>query len=481
MSFYTKKHSKAILEGISTEDIDDEYNKRKARQNRFPLEVFHDKLQPYISWMISPQGFDCPPSFVGLSLLSAYSAAIGTGYVVSTNGRNGIFLPVWACLLGISSSGKSLAISKILEPLINIQKKFDSDWLYETKGLPDSAIAQKRIPTIIYRDVHVATLTRSILPDNPKGLLKMADELLEWINGMNALSKGKDGIDEQFWLSTFNCAPYTGIRSGKQKFICQRPFVGIIGGTQPKVVHRFFDKDRDTSGFIFRLLFARPEIDKIAEPNPEFQMTDEVEFYHTQSIQALYNRIEVENDEDEPRFAMVTREASKLYNIWVKERITVINALDDIDEKDTQSSILGKIKEYVLRFAGILAISDKAIDAEIKDGKLYPYFSSEETITSEHMKRAIALGTYFFIEAIEIYAKVRKEVNAPKEHIFVQRYATMVLSNGKTKTYQEICEQVFPEYFKKYKHNPGTIKQFMAKFIKNSIKNYPRVWGSYAK
>lgn len=463
------------FERYSSEELQEATRQRQLRVNRFPLEVFHDKIQPYITWMISPKGFDCPPSFVGLSLLSAYSTAIGTGYVVTTNGRDGIFVPVWACLLGISSSGKSLAVSKILQPIINIQKQFDSDWLYETKGLPDSAIAQKRIPTVIYRDVHVATLTRSILPDNPKGTLKMADELLEWINGMNSLNKGKDGIDEQFWLSTWNCAPYTGIRSGKQKFICQRPFVGIIGGAQPKVVHRFFDKDRDTSGFIFRLLFARPETDRIAEPNPEFQMDDATEFHHVQSIQAMYNRISVDSDEDEPRFAVVTKEASKLYNAWVKERIILINSLEDIDEKDTQSSILGKIKEYVLRFAGILAISDKAIDADVKDGKLHPFFSSEETITSDHMKRAIALGTYFFIEAIEIYSKVRKEVIAPREHILVQRLHSI------GKTYMQIAEIAFPDDYKKYKSKSDTVKKFVARFIKKSITNYPKVWGSYAR
>jgi hypothetical protein len=251
--------------------------------------------------------------------------------------------------------------------------------------------------------------------------------------------------------------------------------VGIIGGAQPKVVHRFFDKDRDTSGFIFRLLFARPETDRIAEPNPEFQLDDATEFHHVQSIQAMYNRITVDSDEDEPRFALVTRQASQLYNAWVKERITHINGFKDIDEKDTQSSILGKIKEYVLRFAGILAISDKAIDAEIKDGKLHAYFSNEETIDSGHMKRAISLGTYFFIEAIEIYSKVRKEVIAPREHILVQRLHNI------GKTYMQIAEIAFPEDYKKYKGKPDTVKKFVARFIKKSITNYPKVWGSYAR
>src|SRR5690606_37187291 len=108
-----------------------------------------------------------------------------------------------------------------------------------------------------------------------KGLIKYSDELLEWINGMNQLTK-KEGTDEQFWISSWNCTKYSDIRSGKQKFVIRRPFVNVIGGAQYSVLSRMLSKDRDTTGFIFRLLLALPEVDKIAEPDPSFEVPREM-------------------------------------------------------------------------------------------------------------------------------------------------------------------------------------------------------------
>lgn len=461
--------------GLSTvplEDMYDEINRREATENPFPSHVFNPKIKSYINWLCNEQGFDIPPSFVGTCLLTAYSTAIGSSYKVSTNGKDGIFLGVWACLLGISSSGKSLAIGKVFEPLVKIQQQFDSDWKYETKGLSDSQIANKHMPTLIYRDVIMQTLVKSIIPDNPKGVLKMADELLEWINGMNPMSK-KEGTDEQFWLSTWNCSPYTGIRSGKQKFINNRPFVNIIGGTQYKVVHRFFAKDRDTSGFIFRLLFARPTADRIAEPNSLFQMPVEIEWMHNASLRALYFKLKVDDDEVEPSLIVVSQQASALYNTWVKTKIKQINNMEDANDKDTRSSILGKIKEYIMRFAAILALVDKCLDAPESNGELNPAFFPDEKIDSKQMERAIALGEYYFNEAIDIYAKVQTQLVAPKEVIV----AAYLLKSGKS-SMLHMAKIVF--------NNPKgisdkTLTKRMERNLKKWIVEYPKVFGAVGK
>lgn len=460
------------LSTVPTEDMYDEIMRRQAVENPFPADVFHPKIKPYITWLTSSEGFDVPPSFVGTCLLTAYSTAIGSSYKASTNGKDGVFLGVWACLLGISSSGKSLAISKVFEPLIKIQAEYDSDWKYETKGLSDSQIANKHMPTLIYRDVIMQTLVKSIIPDNPKGVLKMADELLEWINGMNPMSK-KEGTDEQFWLSTWNCSPYTGIRSGKQKFINNRPFVNIIGGTQYKVVHRFFAKDRDTSGFIFRLLFCRPVVDRIAEPNSNFSMPPEMEAIHAATLKALHNKLKVENDEDEPKLCVVSTQASEIYNKWVKQKIVEINNMEDANDKDTRSSILGKIKEYIMRFAAILALVDKTMEAPERDGELNPFFVEDERVTLEHMKRAIRLGEYYFNEAVDIYAKVQTQMIAPKEVIV----AAYLLKAGK-----HSLLNMAKIVFNNTKGVPDkTLTKRMERHLKKWIVEYPKVFGAVGK
>ena len=47
------------------------------------------------------------------------------------------------------------------------------------------------------------------------------------------------------------------------------------------------------------------------------------------------------------------------------------------------------MKEYVLRFCGILTISDKCLSAQIVNEKLNPIFDDKENIGLNVMKRAI--------------------------------------------------------------------------------------------
>lgn len=432
------------------------------------MHVFHPNISSFINLLCSKDGYDIPPSFIGTTLLSAYSTAIGTSYVVSTNGIDYIYLVVWAGLVGISSSGKSLAIKKIYEPLFEIQNTFDMQWENESQNLSESQLNGLKMNTIIVRDVHIPTLTRTFLPDNPKGIVKHADELLEWINGLNQISK-KEGIDEQFWVSSWNCSSYTGIRAGKQKFVNKTPFVNIIGGTQHKVLPRFFANDRDTSGFIFRLLFATHHSDLIAKPKPSFQMPHKIEWYHHESIKTLYNSLKVENVNTKPQMVIISLEASELYENWVNSKIDTINKMEDIDEKDTASSILGKMKEYVLRFCGILAVSDKCLDAQIVNEKLNPCFNDKEYVGINVMKRAIELGEYYNKEAILAYEKVKSSNVAPQEVILA---AKLFKQN---QPYLKMAKIVYSN--QKPKSDTALAKQ-MERDLKKWMIKYPKIFGA---
>lgn len=464
-NFFYKNHATS-----SIEELRDELDAREKTKYPYPLHVFHPKLFPFLENLTSPSGFDIPRSFVGTDLLTAYSTAIGTGYIVSTNGLDGIYMGIWGCKVGISSSGKSLSMNKVFAPLQEIQDEYDKEWSEITKGMSDIQLAQLNMPTLFFRDVHIPTLVRWIMPKNPKGMIKIADELKEWINGMNSMSK-KEGTDEQFWLSSWNCTPYTAIRSGNQKFVNPRPFVNVTGGTQYKVLPDFFSKNRDTSGFVFRILFCQPEVDKIAEPNPTFLMPEEFEDIHTKSLKCMCKGITVDSTEDKPRIVIATIQASQLYNQWVKDQITKINAMEDLHDRDIFSSIFGKIKEYVLRFAGILVLSDKAIDGYKSTDVI---FTDEEVLDSNYMKRAITLGHYYYGEAIEIYDRVQKAVIAPKEVMeFYNLWKTGRYSLGK------IYKMVYPSIARCISDRASD--QRGLRKLNKYLKDYPKIFGSNAK
>lgn len=465
---YQELKKKTGLGTVSKGELLSELSKRGTEKNPFPLEVFHKDLHPYINAL--NKYCDIPACFIGLSLLSVYSSAIGTAFTVSTNADNGIYLPVWACNLGISSSGKSFILDEVYDPLNEIQKEYDREWRVATRGVSESQQNNMPMPTVVFRDSHIPTLVRSILPDNPKGVVKWSDELLEWINGMNQLSK-KEGTDEQFWISAWNCRSYSGIRSGKNKFSVPRPFVNVVGGVQYGIVARLFGKDRDTTGFIFRMLFARPDEDKIAEIDPHYVMPVEFKAVHKRSVQKLYNELKVEMIDEEPEDPMqciLTRDAVVVYDIWVKQKISMINSIADRDDRDIQGGILGKIKEYVLRFSALLHLSDKAIGGQYVFDETRLTFSAQEYVSSDVVKRALKLGDYFFNSAWDVFQFVQTAVTAPAEVLMV----AVMMKNG-----QSIAS--IGKTF--YNDETPKTKQKMWRQIQKWIIKYPKVFNATAK
>jgi hypothetical protein len=404
------------LATFTDDEIEAERQKREQGSNLFPLDVFNPKIAPFINALA--QNYDIHRAYIGLCLLSAYSTAIGTAYTVATNETDRIYLPIWGCLLGLSSSGKTLAINKIYGPLNKIQDQFNRQWDEETHGLSDDGIKKAHMHQLIYRDIFTPTLVRYVIPDNPKGLCKMADELLEWINGMNPGSKtGRDGIDEQFWLSVWNCTQYDAVRSGKQKFVCKRPFINIIGGTQYKVLPDFFAKNRDTSGFIFRLLFAIDDRSKMAEVDPYFQMPKEWAAPHEHSLEFMYRELAMPDSEEEPGRCILTHDAINLYHSWVRTSVKAINEMEDIDDRELQAGIFGKTKEYCLRFAALLHISDKVLNADMPENIYKARLSKIEYIDVMTLHRAMKLAQYFHKSSEIAYERVKKQRYAPHDAI----------------------------------------------------------------
>lgn len=461
MSFKKFLESKGL--GTFTDDQLKAEVLRRQSNNVFPLHVFNPKIKPFLDAL--NKAYDLPASYIGTSLLSAYSTAIGTAFKVDSGNEDFIYLPVWGCLCGISSSGGTVSINKIYAPLFKIQSDFDHDWQEKTKGLSKDKVNYERMETVIYRDSHIPTLVRTILPDNPKGLCKHSDELLEWINGMNQLSK-KEGTDEQFWISAWNCTPYSGIRTGKDKFIVERPFVNVIGKAQYPILTKMFAKDRDTTGFIFRMLFAVPDEDRISQRESDFIMPIEWTELHERTITRLYKDLQVFDDSG-GRHCTIDPPAKKLLDQWKREKTRAINKADDSSEKNIKAGILGKVSEYVYRFAAILHLADKTFDQDY-GGDFHIAFRQEELITVSTMSRALELAEYFYSSANEVYELVQKSLSAPPEVL-----ATLFMMK-REKSYSEIGEMLYGS-----KTDGNKVKA--RRQIERWIKDYPRVFGAYSK
>ena len=446
------------LATASEEELRNELESRDLKKP-FPLHVFNNSIKPYLDAL--HKEYDLPRSYIGLGLLCAYSTAIGTAYHLEINKIGKIFLPVWACLEGISSSGKSLVMNQVFKPLLERQDEYDREWEKSMKGQDYSEKDAPDLKQLIYRDSHVQTLIRYVMPANPRGILKDADEILEWINGMNQLSR-KEGTDEQFWMSAWNCKSYTAIRARNQKFHLSRPFVNVFGGVQPTVLYKLFKNDRDKTGFVYRLLFAVPEVIKIANVNLEFDMPEEFELIHKKSIDRLIDDIKVEGDVDEfGKKAVLSSKAITLYKGWKARRHNLINRLSDISEKETQAGVFGKITEYCLRFCAILHLADISYEKNLN-------FSASEEINLETMERAIDLADYFFDSALNVSERVSNTITAPVD---VLRFAAYVKAGF---SFQKVGDMEFNSK----NSTPASRKKLAERTIKKMIKDFPRVFNA---
>jgi hypothetical protein len=433
--------------------------KKREFEKPFPLHVFNDKIKPFLDAL--HREYNLPRSFIGLSLLSAYSTAVGSAYHIKQNKLGDIYFPIWACLEGVTSSGKSLVMKQVFKPLYNIQKEFEDEWRDQTKGLTDDAISRLKSKDLIYSEAHIPTLIKDIMPNNPKGVLQDADEILAWINGMNQLSKGgKEGTDEQFWLKSWNCSPHRKRLSGNKIFVIEKPFLNVFGGIQPTITHKLFRNDRDTTGFIYRILFALPEgKSKIAEPNALFDMPEEWEEIHNKCIRSLYYGLPMWEG-IESREMNVKPSAVKIYDQFFKQKIYKANNATDDYERSILSGIVGKMKEYAMRLAGLLHLADKALD--------HKKFENFELIDNETMERALILIDYFHDSAWSISERVNNKIIAPYEVIQMANW----IKNRYT--FQMIGDELFSKEVK----NAETRRIKASRLMKRYLQEYPKAFGA---
>lgn len=442
--------------GLSTKSVAEmeiEIQDREKKKNPFPLHCFHPAIHPFMD-LIHEQ-YDIPKAFIGLSMLTAYSTAIGNSYWISNKKLGAMPLNIWSAIVGMSSSGKSVIMKQIFKPLFEYQQEFSDQWRDKTSEMTDEAKKHFPLKKLTFNDIQIPTLIRWVLPDNPKGMLKFSDEILEWINGMNPNNR-QEGNEEQFWLKCWDGSPHQITRSGKQETSLEKMFINNFGSIQPTVLHKLFKNDRDTTGFIFRFLFALPEgKDRIAIPSLDFDMPEEHERMHKKCINSLYKGLQL-YELDDVRECIFTPSAIHMFDKWRREKAYKINNIDELYDRNLHGGIYGKVTAYVQRIAAILHLADLAYE--------HKEFRIEEIVDHNVMDRAIEIGEYFFQSALDTHALAKENEHAPPEVVRLAVLFTM------GKSYAEIGKIEWPDA------NEKVSKSRAYRMIKKNLPKYPRTF-----
>lgn len=358
----------------------------------FPMAIFPQRIQAIIKAYAHHEGFN--EDFLCGAALVIFATAMGNRWAARFTTTMNVSPILFLVLIGEPSSGKTPPLKEMEKPLQKAD--VESDHIYreqrqeydnmmqltaedrKEQGLPEKP--EKPVHhEILVIDSTIEKLF-SIMKENPHGILLFINELSKLVMNLNRYGKGSD---EAYYIEFYDGNQVKMERKTTGDYInILRPYVSIIGGTQPGLLKKMFSGDKEASGFASRFLKIFPDINHMpmwgTDPMPE-----EVEKGWDDIISALL-KMECKydgNGEIIPEMLEFSKEAKEVLNVWQKK---VSDRWDNADSY--MKGICGKLKTYAVRFCLIIHVM-RLVCEEVTD----------ETIDAVSAKSACLLADYFFM------------------------------------------------------------------------------------
>lgn len=409
----------------------------KANKVQFPIEAFPDKTRKIIETFVECDGF--PVEFYGLNVLVAMGALVGVGYKIKIDYGMEHTPLMYGVLVGDSSAGKGRSMAAIFRSVEQIEKNYDDQHAVAMEKYRHNVFqikmtdAKEPVPPpptakeLIMDDFTPEKLVE-VMSNNPRGLVVIAEEILSWINNMNAY---KQGSEEQFWIKNWDAAfakiSRKGIAGGK--IFIKKTNTSVVGGIQPGVLHEMLQQGRTMTGFSARLLFAYPENFEKKHYNatrPHKSVYEGLEQIF-RVVDNLPNRIEAPKTSNEKAVVeqvciCCTTEAKDLYIKYFNKLADENNDTDD----DRIKGLIGKMVSYTARFALLLELlkyAEKTAktynvenDTWVEEDFLpslntWEEFENNLLVSKETMAAAIKLAEYFKYTGKKVLRKLETPVD----------------------------------------------------------------------
>jgi hypothetical protein len=392
---------------LPEEDLMGELKRRQGEEkNKFPMHIFPPSIHPWLSFLLL--GMKAEPSFVGTALMQACSVGIGSGLRsrMSTMTEK---LSIYSALVGYTSSGKSVVIDNMMEPIKEKQRELDKQ-NEEAKYDRDKGSMDFMKKAVITEDTTYGAFVE-LLMQNPKGVSKVYDELSTFFDDMERFKTVNAGEDK-FWLKAWNSnAEHRQSRKTKGDMMIPREtfFCNIFGGTQPIFLKLFFQKNRYESGFSSRFLFALQPVYEIMEIDPFLEFPTDAYNIYRNMIHVMYETYRPGEHGAEPDVARFEKRGIEVFQIWSQKHLKAIRGEKDEMVKNAKAGIYGKMKQYVVRFACLLKAMYQSLDN--------PEFSKFQVIEMDYVRWACRLADYYIVANYTAYQMVNKNLIVPPEII----------------------------------------------------------------
>jgi hypothetical protein len=351
-----------------------------------------------------------PDNYIFGCIIGAISTAIGNSIKIRSNSYTNTST-LYLLLVGGSGSGKTPALSKIMEPLKIIEgrktmeyKVAFANWKQqkEDEGAARGNKPEKESIKITGGNLE-GVLKR--LEATPKGMSIINDELAGFFNALNMYRKGDD---VQNYLSIWSNEDIDTIRkTSEEGYYIKNPFLNIIGGIQTGTLKKIVSQIGDEDGMLWRLLPCLNTqeilpysnggaIDPILQDNYNNAI---ISLYDTLYHDTISFNQETKSNFCTPKTLALGMQGNIVYTDYVNFCKYRMNNTPNEQIKE----ILAKIQIYCLRFALILHVSKYGSNIE-----------KYNEVDEDTLFNAIQLSEFFFASMKDCYDIVNGEI----ENIF---------------------------------------------------------------
>ena len=382
------EHSEAVNHDASTEssfgeaDADGEL----LRNNHLPIDTYGKLAKSLINEF--SKSYKVNPDVIGAIVLLIVGG--GANRKTTIKAWNYVNSPCfWLAIVERSGSNKSEPMSRLMKPLGDINKDLIRDY---NKAYADFASSGSKGTPPARQKILISDSTPEVrnLLMVTNGLVLVRDELNGFFKDIGRYSSS--GEVENL-LSTWSGQGFPVDRVNASSFEVENPFLGIVGGIQPKVMAEAFGaKGFAESGFIPRWLFVVPTDSKVPDSVSEQLIDKDLENEWYSLIMSLWRM--------ERREFRLSTEAEQAYQGYMKRTAFIMN---DPDCEDVIRAMYAKLRIYCLRFALVIhllknggkavdEVDRKTMDSAIRTCDVFAYWNRQalSLISGSEAKKSLS-------------------------------------------------------------------------------------------
>ena len=330
---------------------------------------------------------NCDPGYVGLPLLVAAAAAIGTTAQLEVKKGFREYPTLWGVLVGDSGTAKTPALRVGLEAIKEADKHLRAPVTSRPNGVLGGAEPAMR--RTIVGDITMEALAE-LLSLNPRGLLMCIDEFAGWITRMDRYANSAGG-DMPAYLSMFEAQGFSVDRKSEGSFVVEQGALSIIGGVQPAVLSPLLRGKNTANGLFARLLFVRQP--RRQKKWSEAEVTDQVLEAWRLVIEQLLLRSH--GGDGLPEHFRLHREAKARWVAFVEELYA-----EEADMEPILRTSWSKLDRLSIRLALVLHLVEAASDGNAS--------RPEREISLGTIEQAIGLTRYFGSQAAIVVGELHE-------------------------------------------------------------------------